>query len=207
MSVHLYTSLYSADCVSHIHFATCQQPYNDGSSRTLGCSPCRTPVVKSFPVVPNPDAKRENRRPRRRPLSFSRPVSKRAAVARPQRRGRRTNFQTEALTCALDPSVHRSRRSRYITSCRPNSLDARIATIARITVTFDRDGRQASCPFNQLKLTRGRVARNTTVHLQRSEIFTTLSDEGYGTENMQTKERSTPRNLGSADCAVSWCKD
>jgi len=71
-------------------------------------------------------------------------------------------------------------------------MDATIATIARLTVTFDRDGRQASCPFNQLKLTRGGVPRNTTVHLQRPELFTTLSPDDYGTENMQTKERSAP---------------
>jgi hypothetical protein len=59
-------------------------------------------------------------------------------------------------------------------------MNATIAAIDCLPVTFDRGGRQADCPLNQLKLAWGGIPRNTTVHLQRPEIFTTLGPDDYG---------------------------
>ena len=83
-------------------------------------------------------------------------------------------------------------------------LDAPIATIARLTLTFDHDGCQASCPFNQLKLARGGIPRDTTVHLQRAGLFPTLIRDDSGAEDMQTKARSAPRGFSLAECVVGW---
>jgi hypothetical protein len=81
-------------------------------------------------------------------------------------------------------------------------MHATIATIARLTAKFDCDFRQTSCPFNQLRLTWGRVPRNTRVHLQSTEIFATLSPDDCGKENMQTKKRSTTQNFSGADFVI-----
>jgi hypothetical protein len=86
-------------------------------------------------------------------------------------------------------------------------MDATIAAIDCFPVTFDRDRRQAHCPLYQLKLTWGSLARNTTVHLHRPEIFTTLSPDDSGKENMQTKEHSATRNFSRAACVIVWHGD
>src|SRR5882724_6134813 len=86
-------------------------------------------------------------------------------------------------------------------------MDAAVAAIDGLPVTFDRGCRQADCPLNQLKLTWGRLARNTTVHVQRPEIFTTLSPDYSGKENMQTKEHSATRNFRGTDCVIVWHRD
>src|SRR5438132_9035697 len=86
-------------------------------------------------------------------------------------------------------------------------MHATIAAVARLLVTFDRGCRQADCPLNQLKLACGGVPRNTTVHLQRPEKFSTLSPDDCGKENMQTKERSATRNFRGTACVLVWHGD
>jgi hypothetical protein len=86
-------------------------------------------------------------------------------------------------------------------------MDATIAAIDGLPVTFDRGCRQADCPLNHLELACGGEPGNTTVHVQRPEIFTTLSPDDSGKENIQTKERSATRNFRGIDCVIVWHRD
>src|ERR1700720_4327063 len=87
-------------------------------------------------------------------------------------------------------------------------MDATISAVARLPVTFDRDCRQANRPLNQLKLTWGGVARNTTVHLQRTKLFAViLGNDDYGKEAIQTKEHCAVQNFSAANRVLVWHGD
>ena len=87
-------------------------------------------------------------------------------------------------------------------------MDATIAAVAHLPVAFDRDCHQANCPLNQLKFTWGGVARNTTVHLQRTELFAIiLGNDDYGKEAIQTKEHCAMQNFSAANCVIVWHGD
>src|SRR4029077_16063082 len=86
-------------------------------------------------------------------------------------------------------------------------MDAAVAAVARLPATFHRGCRQADRPLNQLQLACGGDPGNTTVHLQRPEIFATLSPDDSGKENMQTKERSAARNFRGTAGVIVWHSD
>jgi len=52
-----------------------------------------------------------------------------------------------------------------------------------------------------------RVPQYTTVHLQKSKKFTTLSSYDSRKENMQIKERSAARTFNGAACVLVWHGD